>query len=252
MADPADWPGIEATFENAYVGLPSGYIGLTQPFIGRAGEARKLPGLSNAKPLPTVLLMHGASGVDDERELIKWLIEDAHVAVIAPDSMSLPHRIRYVSPVAKEIYEKVHTLRQAEIKYALAHIRELPYIDSTKLILAGYSEGGVAAARWRGHEFLGRLIYSWSCELNYYVALDAVGVGVDEPVLNVMSTRDPYFGPGNPWNTPYNLKGHCGDAFRFHHAAQILLLPNVGHNVFLAAETRSATVRFVETVLKKN
>ena len=57
-------------------------------FIGRVNEARRLPDILHAGTLPTVLLMHGSPGVDDEKELMKWLVEDSRVAVPAPDSIS--------------------------------------------------------------------------------------------------------------------------------------------------------------------
>ena len=247
-ARPADFPGIDATFEQALVGVPAGWGGRRDAFIGRLAD---LPAATETTPrLPTVLYLHGSPGIDTgDMTLLTWLVRDAHVAFVAPDSFKLPNRIRYSSPVEKSVYEQVHNLRQAEIKVALPRLAALPFVDNSQLLLAGWSEGGLAAARWRGAEFKGRLIYSWPCELNYFTSLPTTGVRADEPVLNVMGGRDQVFAPGNPWNTAYTIKGHCGDALRFNPNASILLVPNGVHDVFQSKQTRWATLAFIADVL---
>ena len=249
LAVPADFPGIEQTFEQALVGVPAGWGGLTEPFIG---HFRDLPAAPGAGKLPTVLYMHGSPGIDTgDMTFLRWLVDDAKVAFLAPDSFKLPGRFTYSSPVDKAVYERIHNLRQSEIKTALPRLNEVPFIDTGRLMLAGWSEGGLAAARWRGTEFKGRLIFSWPCEMNYFSAFPATGVRIDEPVLNVMGGRDSVFAPGNPWNTGYTVKGHCGDAFRFHTAATVVLLPNALHNVFLSPETKWATIAFIADILRR-
>jgi len=66
----------------------------------------------------------------------------------------------YSSPVPREFYEKVHEYRQAEIKYAVTRLSEIPFIDTSKMFLMGNSEGAFAAARYAGKEFKGRMILS--------------------------------------------------------------------------------------------
>lgn len=247
-ARPADFAGIEATFEQALVGVPAGWGGRSEAFIGRVADLPRPT--ENAPRLPTVLYLHGSPGIDaGDMTLLNWLVRDAKVAFVAPDSFKLPNRMRYSSPVEKSVYEQVHNLRQAEIKVALPRLSALPFVDTAQLLLAGWSEGGLAAARWRGAEFKGRMIYSWPCELNYFTALPATGVRADEPVLNVMGGRDSVFAPGNPWNTAYAIKGHCGDAFRFNPNASVLLVPNGVHDVFQSKQTRWATLAFIAETL---
>ena len=69
----------------------------------------------------------------------------------------------------------------------------------------GTSEGGMIAARYNNPtldaHLSGRLISSWSCEYNYFVSCEesakicADGCNKDVPVVSVVSSVDPYFGP---------------------------------------------------------
>ncbi|NBB70071.1 MAG: hypothetical protein GVY33_07055, partial [Alphaproteobacteria bacterium] len=195
--DSSDWPGIELTFEEAWVGLPAGYAGLSEPFHGRlSGLDEAITGGADG-PLPTVLFAHGSLGLVDDRAVMKWATAWGF-AFLAPDSLKLPERLKYSSPVSKDIYEQIHNLRQSEIQYALSRLDEIGFVDRQRMVLAGYSESGNAAARWRGDEFVGRIIYSWSCELNYYVEYALVGAPSTTPVLNIVSDQDPYFSRKNP------------------------------------------------------
>jgi hypothetical protein len=72
-----------------------------------------------------------------------------------------------------------------------------------RLILAGTSEGAVPVARHAGGEFAARMLYAWSCELNYFVKEPRNAFEPDKPVLNgsvrpIRSFRDQTAG----WATP--------------------------------------------------
>lgn len=49
------------------------------------------------------------------------------------------------------------------------------------------------------HGFEGRILYSWSCESNYFVKEQGTAVPAERPVLNVMSAMDVFFSPSNTW-----------------------------------------------------
>jgi poly(3-hydroxybutyrate) depolymerase len=246
-ATPAEWPGIERTLENADVAAPSGLFGPTAFF----GKWRSLPTAGAVKPVPVVVFLHGSSGQSEAtRAFQKWLAESLGVASVAPDSMSLPNRITYQSPVSKEIYERVHALRAAEIQVALEAVKRSSWADPTRLLLAGTSEGSVAVARWPGADFAGRMIYAWSCEKNYFVDEPRTAVRLEEPVLNVISGNDPYFSAKNPWNAGYDVRGHCGEAFKAHKTAMIVLLPHLPHTLFNDPLAQGATAGFVRAALR--
>ena len=200
--------------------------------------------------VPVVVFLHGSSGLELKAigEWQLWLAS-LGVASIAPDSFALPDRITYKSPVGKDVYEKIHALRASEIPLALQALRAAPWADLSRLVLAGTSEGGPAVARYTGNEFAGRMLYSWSCENNYFVQ-DHRTATLTQPVLNVMSSTDVFFSPSNSWLGNSAAKGYCGDALKDNKQATIVLIPGAPHTLLNLPAARHATAGFVRDVLK--
>src|SRR5262249_8685023 len=96
----------------------------------------------------------------------------------------------------------------------------------------------------------GRIVYSWSCEPNYFVIEPKNAFGPEEPVLNVMSTADPFFSQANAWLGNPAAKGHCGDALKSDRNATVVLIPGAPHTLINLPQARSATAAFVADVLK--
>lgn len=200
---------------------------------------------------PVVLFLHGSSGLGLKAigEWQRWLAS-LGAASIAPDSFTLPDRITYTSPVDKATYEKIHALRASEIAATLVALLKQPWVDPSRIVLAGTSEGSVAVARYAGSEFAGRIVYSWSCEPNYFVVEPKNAFEADKPVLNVISSVDPYFSQANPWLGNPAAKGHCADALKDNKQATIVLIPGAPHTLINLPQARSATAAFVLDVLK--
>ncbi len=220
-----------------------------------AGGAAYVGTLANAPKdtkarVPVVVFLHGSSGLELKAigEWQLWLASMG-VASIAPDSFALPDRITYKSPVGKDVYEKIHALRASEIPLALQALRAAPWADMSRLVLAGTSEGGPAVARYSGNEFAGRMLYSWSCENNYFVQ-DHRTATLTQPVLNVMSSTDVFFSPSNAWLGNSAAKGYCGDALKDNKQATIVLIPGAPHTLLNLPAARNATAGFVRDVLK--
>lgn len=214
-----------------------------------SGTLANAPKDTKAK-VPVVVFMHGSSGLELKAigEWQLWLAS-LGVASIAPDSFALPDRITYKSPVGKDVYEKIHALRASEIPLALAALRAAPWADTSRLVLAGTSEGGPAVARYVGNEFAGRMLYSWSCENNYFVQNHRTAA-ITQPVLNVMSSTDVFFSPSNTWLGNSAAKGYCGDALKDNKQATIVLIPGAPHTLLNLPAARNATAGFVRDVLK--
>ncbi len=235
--------------QRAAVVLPASVTG-GAPYVGTLANAPKdAPKDAKAK-VPVVVFLHGSSGLE-LKAIGEWQLYLASlgVASIAPDSFALPDRITYKSPVGKDMYEKIHALRASEIPLALAALRAAPWADTSRLVLAGTSEGGPAVARYVGSEFAGRMLYSWSCENNYFVQEHRTAV-VAQPVLNVMSSTDVFFSPSNAWLGNNAAKGYCGDALKDNKQATIVLIPGAPHTLLNLPAARNATAGFVRDVLK--
>ncbi len=235
------------SFNKAFIGIPKGVLGIDKPFYGTYNEALiKIPNLKNyTKRLPTVLYMHGSKGFNSGKIFRKWITEAGYL-FFAPNSYGSRDRITYNSPISKDIYEKVHSYRQAEIDLFIKRLNELPFIDKKRMFLMGYSEGAVASARYSGGEFVGRIVLGWSCEPSYYTKYSKVGADRNDPFLNIIGRDDEYFGKQNPWNNAYHNEGHCGDAlFKFKNA-KVVLLPNIGHNLLKSHFIKDEILNFIE------
>jgi len=210
-----------------------------------AGKFKDLPPTSGRK-VPVVVFLHGSSGLGSAAiaEFQRWL-GSLDVASVAPNSFALAGRVTYKSPIDKASYERIHALRASEIGPAVEALKSQPWADTSRLILAGTSEGSVPVARYRGSEFAARIIYSWSCEPNYFVESPRNAFDDDRPVLNVISALDPFFSRSNAWLGNPDAKGHCGAALKKNPNASVLLIPDAPHTLFNLPAARSATAGFL-------
>ena len=235
-----------AVVEQAWVAIPAratggaAYVG---PFAGARGRA--------VARVPVVVMMHGASGISPAiKEWQQWLAEAVGIGSIVVDSMQLPGRLTYTSPVDKDTYERIHELRRTEVVFALQALGALDWADTSRLALAGIEEGAVAAARYDGPEFSARLLFGWSCENNFFVKEHGTRLPPGRPVLNVISARDPLFSSANTWVGLPDPVGHCGPLLRNNPRAEVLLLGNAPQLVINMPPARSATQRFLLEVLQ--
>ncbi len=215
-----------------------------------AGALRNAPQKIVAR-VPVVVFMHGSSGLGLKAigEWQTWLATQG-IASLAPDSFALPDRVTYQSPVRKEVYEKLLALRASEIKLAVQAMPSLAWADTRRMVLAGTSEGATAVARYAGPEFIGRIIFSWSCESNYFVDAPRTDIPIDQPVLNIMGASDPYFSKSNPWLGNPDALGHCGAALKDHKHASIVLIPGAPHTLMNLPQARQAAEGFLYDLLQ--
>ena len=218
------------------------------PFWNKQREEGTAPDVIGIAPL--VIVMHGSSGVAPAiKEFQAWLADELGAASVAPDSLAIPDRLTYVSPVDVATYERVHALRLAELENALMASHDWSWVDRLRLVITGTSEGAVAVGRYAGKEAAARLIYSWSCEDNYFVTAARLGIGPREPVLNAISARDPYFSAANPWNKDRAVTGSCAAALKDDPKAEVLVLDADVHTILNRPEARARSAEFLLRVL---
>ncbi len=210
-----------------------------------------MPRTTGAK-VPVVIFLHGSSGLGLKAigEWQAWLATLGYASV-APDSFALPDRLIYGSPVGKDVYEKIHALRASEIAPVAAALRAVSWADEKRVALAGTSEGAPAVARETSADFAARLIYAWSCEDNYFVEAHKTHVAQGQPVLNVISTVDPYFSSKNGFLGNASAKGHCGAAFADSKETTIVLIPGAPHTLLTLPQAKAATRAFLEGAFRK-
>jgi dienelactone hydrolase len=184
--------------------------------------------------VPVVIFLHGSSGLN-LKPIAAWQqwLSTLGIASLAPDSFALPARLTYSSPIDKPSYERIHALRASEIQYARDAVKGAKWADPARIVLAGTSEGAIAVARSGDSSLAARLIFSWSCEDNYFVERHATSVVLDQPILNVISSVDPFFSVANPWLGNGSARGHCAAAFSEARRAAIVLIPGAPHAAIL-------------------
>ena len=191
---------------------------------------------------PVVLYMHGCTGLGNADEQVMDLIARQHALVIAPDSFA--RRGRPLQCNQKEqtggVNVFVYDFRQAEISFALQKIADTHWIKSGPKILFGVSEGGVAAALYRGTEFRGRIIAQWTCHGDPLVA--GISAPADERLLTIVQSAD-------PWYESDRSKGQEGDCSAFFdgrpEARSLILHDGEQHNVFTNEEARRTVAEFL-------
>jgi dienelactone hydrolase len=240
--DAASKAGLMA---NANVALPASVTGGPIYF----GKMSAVPATTGARA-PVVVFLHGSSGLGLKaiEEWQRWLAQ-LGVASVAPDSFALPDRVTYQSPIARDVYERIHTLRASEIEAAATAVKAVAWADPARLVLAGTSEGAVAVARHGGGDFRARMIFSWSCEDNYFVDAHRTASPPEQPVLNVVSMTDPYFSPSNSWLGNAAAKGHCGAAFAASKNATVVLIAGAPHTLLNLPAARDAIEAFLRRAL---
>lgn len=232
---------LAGVVQQADVVLPAVATGGTV-FTGKLKDA---PASAKAR-VPVVLFLHGSSGLGLKAigEWQQWLAT-LGVASIAPDSFALPGRATYESPIDTASYERMHALRASEIAPTLAALKATPWADTQKVVLAGTSEGAVPVARQTGTDFPAKMMFAWSCETNYFVQAPNNVFLAEQPVLNVISSVDPYFSRSNAWLGNPQASGHCGAALKGLPKADVVLVPDAPHTLLNLPAARLAVAGFL-------
>jgi hypothetical protein len=89
------------------------------------------------------------------------------------------------------------------------------------------------------------MLFSWSCESNYFVKAPQNAFEAGKPVLNIISASDQYFSKANPWLNNDQAQGHCAAALKSNPKAAVLLLPDAPHTVFNLPAAQAATAGFL-------
>lgn len=237
---------IERTWSQALVVLPPASPG-QEPRIERlraSGLLQRAGGGQRPARLPLVIYMHGCDGIGD-LPLLKALATRGY-AVIAPDSFARRFRPLQCDPARRQGGQNrfVYDFRLTELTFALEQLDSIDWIDYRNLFLMGTSEGGVAAALFRGQVFNARVIAQWSCQGDPLVR--GIGAPPNEPVLALLREGDPYY---DPRNTPAQ-QGDCGPFLVGRANSQSILLPrsrdSLNHFVFDDPDAQSMALAFLD------
>jgi dienelactone hydrolase len=202
---------------------------------------RRLAKLKPGRKLPTVLFLHGCTGLG-ETALLNSLAANGY-AVIAPDSMARRYRPLQCDPRnLKGGYNLfVYSFREAELIYALQRLAEQPWVDLENLFLIGSSEGGVTAALYRGDDFNARVIAQWTCAGAPLVRGIAAPEGT--PILAIVRSGDPWYDDRHA----IGQQGDCGRYLKDRPGSRSIVLRGSGeHGVFDDPAMTDEVIAFFE------
>ncbi len=219
---------LEGTWKFALVNIPKE---MTTDGLGCIGtfasmkNRRCLENISGDRKFPLVLFMHGCAGLRGGSTNAISSIRSLGYAVIAPNSFARLGRRSDCTPVGRKSFTM--SLRATEIEFALEQIPKLKWVDSSRLVLAGFSEGGNAVAEYGGDDaFVGYIVLGWDCRRGLYPS---------RPVLAIQGARD-----------PIAKESGCAVGFRDH--SDSINVPKAGHDVSGFPQTMAALRKFLTAV----
>lgn len=201
-----DWEDpdeLERTWDAAIVWAPDGMGGserlTTDELEQYAAET--------VTTLPTIIYMHGCSGIwPGTHERMKFLAANGFL-VIAPVSLA---RETYpqscdVDTLEAGMFRGTLGLRRNDAGYAIAKARDLAIVDGENMVLMGFSEGGIVAATFKPKDesqtVRARISEGWTCHTPWPEDR-GINAPETEPVLTLL-------GQGDPWHQNQWTEGDC-------------------------------------------
>jgi dienelactone hydrolase len=237
---------LAQTWEQGWLHLPGTEAPFVQPeIVGPLGSAyvqERLKSLPRHVTWPTVVFLHGCSGIQAPERRIAGMLTRMGYAVILPNSEARSNRPRDCNVGTGEwgLAPIVHYFRRAELSDAMSRVRRLPWVDPGNLFLGGFGEGAKAVALWGGQEDVSAyLITGWTCiappKLEW---LGGLRLPTGSPVLAIVTRDDLYY----RW---IETKGSCGELVTGSREVTSLVIDGTVHNVFVYPETWLVLVEFM-------
>jgi dienelactone hydrolase len=201
----ADWSSpdeLDRTWQASLVRIPNKH----KVF---AGQISDLPyeALLDKRKLPTVIYLHGCSGIWWGTYIRLDFFAENGFAVIAPASFARSKYPKSCDPATKRagLYRETLKMRQYDALNAIKNAKQLDWVDARNIFLVGFSEGGITSATVSTNidtTVNARVIEGWTCHAGWgeYRGSNAP---VSEPVLALVADQDPWF--QDSWT-----RGSCG------------------------------------------
>ena len=224
--------GVAATWQARQVYIPKNLTENGRPCSGitRSDTAKCLGRIAKGKRTPVVLFMHGCGGLSNMDQRVIDVLSLFGLPIVAPDSFARSNRRRNCRAGANK--KGILRLRWAEVDYAIKKLSKQPWVDAKRIVLAGFSEGGVTTSLSRNKTPAARIILGWTCKSpqRWWRGLRA---SKTTPILAVVGTNDEYH------RAKYH-QGHCGEFFGGRQNSKSVVIKDGGHDVSLYPETEAA------------
>lgn len=230
--------GVDAAWVNATVSIPQHVTASGKFCRGRASARQIAACIADVKPsarTPAIIFMHGCDGMNKD---FVAALGNTGLPVFAPDSFAAGGRKQDCRVGADK--KSILRLRLKEAAYAVKQAAALEWVDENRIILAGFSEGGVTAALYEHGGVKAKMIFGWSCN-----SLDPWWRGVrgpaSVPVLAVVGAQDEY-------HQNRSNRGDCGKFIAERKNSRSVVIPRAPHNIVRYEETRAAIANFVRAL----
>lgn len=226
------YKNFKDTYKYAYVGVPKGFGGISESFYGSFDEFnQKYPNIEESREFPTLLYMHGSSGLYRGEVYREYIVEELGFIFFAPASHKIKDRPTYKSPAKASVYNKVHKIRVSEIYYNHKKLKKLDFVDNKNIFLMGNSEGGLAVAIYMASSFRGRIVTAFSCESSYFYKNFKLGSKKSKPFLNIIGTDDEFFAKDTVLNKKFKVNGNGIEKLKEYKNAKVVILPKAKHDL---------------------
>ena len=174
-----------------------------------AGQISDLPmeALPVKEKLPTVIYLHGCSGIWWGTYIRLEFFAENGFAVIAPTSFARAKYPKSCDPATKRagLYRETLKMRQYDALNAIRNAKQLDWVDSRNIFLVGFSQGGITSATLSTNidtTVNARVVEGWTCHAGWK-EYRGINAPVSEPVLALVADQDPWF--QDSWT-----RGSCG------------------------------------------
>lgn len=193
-------------------------------------------GALNKKPRPTVIYLHGCTGVSAHDRSWAKRISELGFTVILPNSFARPNRRANCDGVQRitGAFPAAYDYREHEIRYSVQHLLETGFTDEKSVFLMGHSEGGFAVALTNERRVRGLIVSGWTCTNRANPQLSGIRAPRDLPVLTLSSRDDPWYK-----NTVWD--GSCSDFARLRSNFFALEIPGATHNTNTADAVKAVS-----------
>lgn len=221
----ADVPDVQHTWEQARVYLPERQFAVTPAQVQRVQRA------------PIVIYLHGCTGLANHDAQWARTLAGNNFVVVQPDSFARSNRRANCDPLTHRVglFPSAAAMRDEELRFALARLREVSWADPERIFVMGHSEGGRAAMTNVLPDVRGTIVSGWGC-----TSTNRRWVGIphpaDHPLLILEHDNDPWY---------VARGGRCKDHLQGRTATRHVTLGSGGHGSAQSALARRATLEFL-------
>jgi dienelactone hydrolase len=234
------------TFEHATIVIPK-HINPADPFSSKRvliDEVKNIKNELNNIPsdnaLPLIIYLHGCYGRSpNDFPTFQFLARNGY-AVLAPDSYAREYRPISCDPESRRggLFRGALSFRLAEAKYAYDEAKKMQWVDKKNIFMMGFSEGGIATAKYSHGGLAGRIIIGWTCN-HLWPEYSGISGPQDEPILAVVASKDPWF------SSPF-VYGYCRNSPFSQRELESIVIESNFHAVHIFTSVKKKILQFLQ------